>query len=120
MNPRQWSIIKTMKNSAIFIVSEADKNLGGCILLRKTNIKLRVTEHLGDTTVYKPLTKLQSVQHQSIISRRISLFVSKWSNEENNMDVLSTGEQHFMLESIQKYPENFAKFRMSLKAHKTP
>jgi len=108
-----------MKDNAIFIVSEADKNLGGCILLRKTNIKLRVTEHLGDNTVYKPLTKLQSVQHQSIISRRISLFVSKWSNEENNMDVLSIGEQHFMLESIQKYPENFAKFRMSLKAHKT-
>jgi len=100
LNPHRWSIIKTTKDNDIFIVIEVDKNLGGCILLRDTYIKHGVTEHIGDTSVYKPLTKLQAVQQQRIISRRILLFVSKWSNEENNMDVLSTGEQHFLLESI--------------------
>jgi len=40
---------------------------------------------------------------------------------EDNKDLLrSEAEQHFLLESIRKYPDNLAKFRMSLKAHKTP
>jgi len=120
LNPRQWSIVKRLKNNDLFIVIEAAKNLGGYILLRDTYIKREVSEHLGDTTVYKPLTKLQAVHCQLIVSRKISLFVSKWSNKEKNMDFLSTGEQHFLMESIRKYPDNFAKFRMSLKAHKTP
>ena len=76
----------------MFIVIEADKNLGGCISLRDTYIRRGVTEHLGDTTVYKPLTKLQAAQHQLIVSRKISLFVLKWSNEEKKMDLLSAGE----------------------------
>ena len=99
---------------------ETDKNIGGCILLRDTYIRRGVIEHLGNTQVYKPLSQQQANNHQQIIARKTSLFVLKWSNKEDNCDLLSKAEQNFLLESIRKYPDNMAKFRMSLKAHKSP
>jgi len=98
----------------MFIAIEADKNLGGCFLLRDTYIERGVKEHLGNTSVYKPLSKQQAKNLLRIINRKMSIFISK------RQDDLSSAEFHFLWESMHKYADNMARFRMSLKAHKTP
>lgn len=112
----QWEQTKTLKNHDEYIVIEADKNLGGCILNRPIYNGKGVSEHLGNTNVYKPLTKIQAMNRHRIITRKMSIFAAKWFAKKQ----LSKAENHFLIESIHKYPDNIAKFRMSLKAHKTP
>ena len=114
LSPRQWSVSKSLKFHDVFISIEADKNLGGCFLLRDTYISRGITEHLGDTNIYKPLTKLQANNKLKFINRKISVFISK------RQDEMSPAESHFLLESLHKHQDNMARFRMSLKAHKTP
>jgi len=99
------------QNNNKYIIVEADRNLGGCILLRDTYIRRGVIKHLGNTQVYKPLSQQQGNNHQRIIARKISLFVSKWSNQGEDHDLLSKTGQHVLLESIRKYLDNMAKFK---------
>ena len=112
--PRQWQLTKTLKTNDEFISIEADKNLGGCLLLRKTYIHRGIKEHLGNRTVYQPMTKRQAFGRLRIMNYRMSLFASKYQ------DQYSPAEHHFILQSIRDYPDNIARFRMSLKAHKNP
>jgi len=114
LQPRQWELSSTLKFHDMFIAIEADKNLGGCFLLRDTYIERGVKEHIGNTSVYKPLSKQQAKNLLRIINRKMSIFISK------RQDDLSSAEFHFLWESMHKYADNMARFRMSLKAHKTP
>ena len=56
--PREWRLSESLKTDNLYIVVEADKNLGGCILLRSTYISRAISEHLGNRRVYLRLTKV--------------------------------------------------------------
>ena len=114
LRPRQWRLAWTLKNHDDFIVIEADKNLGGCFLLRRTYIERGVREHLGDQSVYRRLTKHQAMQFHHVTKYKIMIFTTKYK------DLMTEAENSFLLESLRMYPDNIARFRMSLKAHKTP
>ena len=114
LRPRQWKLSKALKFDDTFIAIEADKNLGGCLLHRSTYTSRGISEHLGDTSVYKPLSKVQAYNHLKIINRKLSIFLSK------RQDEISSAEFHFLWESLHKNSDNMARFRMSLKAHKNP
>jgi hypothetical protein len=50
--PHHWNLIKFLKNQDKYIVVEADKNLGGCILSHANYINHIFSDHLRNTQVY--------------------------------------------------------------------
>jgi len=110
----QWGLIDYFKDNNDHIVIEADKNLGGCLLDRPVYITRGIEEHLGNTSVYRKLTKSQAIQLNFNLRYRVNIWISKWQ------DIITPAEHTYIHESIFKYPKKIARFRMSLKAHKTP
>ena len=53
MTPRQRHLLTTFKESDTYIVIEADKNLGPCILERDDYIRRCIEAHIGDAKTYK-------------------------------------------------------------------
>ena len=68
----------TLKNNNKFIAIEGDKNVGGCFLSRDTYNARGISEHLGDTNVYRLLTKVQAQNHMCILRFKYDIFVGKW------------------------------------------
>ena len=114
LTPRHWKLIDELQSNDDHITIEADKNLGGCILDRSVYIRKGVQEHLGNDAVYKRLTKRQALGANKILRYQVSIFLSKYQDD------ISAAEYTFLREATFKYPEKLARFRMSLKAHKTP
>ena len=116
LTPLQWKIASTLKTDDTLICVEGDKNVGGCLLRRDTYNYRGIKEHLGDTNDYKPLTHLQALQHLHILQYKYDIFISKWQREGQ----LSRAERIYLRRAKERAPDAFARFRMSLKAHKTP
>jgi len=114
--PCQWKLVDRYKDHNDFIAIEADKNLGGCFLHRDTYITRGVSEHLGNTSVYQPLTKRVAIIYQNKLRNKVKSFAAKWRGR----GVLSKAERTYLHQAIESSPRQFARFRMSLKAHKTP
>ena len=112
--PREWRLSNSLKENDTYIVVEADKNLGACLLLRETYIQRAITEHLGNTSVYQRLSKTQAFQLLHLVNYQITCFCAQWRES------ITPAEHTFLLESTHRFSKNMAKFRMSLKAHKTP
>jgi hypothetical protein len=114
--PNQWELIKYLQDNDDYIAIEADKNLGGCFFHCSTYNARGVSEHLGNTTVYKPLTRPEAIHHQNQLRNQVYSFAMKWRGRR----VLSKAEMTYIQRAIDQNPKQFARFRMSLKAHKTP
>ena len=114
LTPRHWTLIDELQSNDDHITIEADKNLGGCILDRSVYIRKGVQEHLGNDAVYKRLNKRQAFGANKILRYQVSIFLSKFQDD------ISAAEYTFLREATFKYPDKLARFRMSLKAHKTP
>ena len=114
LRPSQWKLAWTLKTHDDLIVVEADKNLGGCILLRKTYIERGIQEHLGNSSVYRRLTEAEAKSLHHITKYKIMMFATE------HKDLLTEAENTFLLEALRLHPDSFARFRMSLKAHKNP
>ena len=116
ITPSKFKLIDKFKSHDKVIFIEADKNLGGSILLRDTYISRGISEHLGDTNVYKPLTKRQATTHLNVLRNKVTAFISRW----RGLRVLTKAETVYLQRAIENNPDQFARFRMSLKIHKTP
>ena len=98
------------------MVVEGDKNVGGCILHRDTYMHRGVREHLVDQNVYQPLDKNAALRRMCVLRYKYDVFISKWYEKGQ----LSAAEKTFLLRARYLNPTTFARFRMSLKAHKNP
>jgi hypothetical protein len=114
LHPLQWRLIKCLKSNNYFIVIEADKNLGACILPLDVYTKRAITEHLGDTSVYKRLSKEEARELMEYTLQRYRVWINKYPY------CLSKAEVTFLERGLYKHYDKFARFRMSLKAHKDP
>lgn len=104
-----------------YIVVEADKNLGGCILSRDDYIQRAIIEHLSNTAVYKPLTERHARTLQRGMVYQIEEFVKKYRpGDEPSADSISHAEETFLLESSRRYKLKWARFRLTMKVHKDP
>ena len=116
LTPRQWKQVQALREDLRFIIIEADKNLGGCILLRDTYIARAISQHLSNKEVYKPLTKHEAKIHQNYLRSDIRDWMATWRSRR----VMSKAEYQFLYRYIDNNRDRHARFRMSLKAHKTP
>ena len=76
--PSQWHLINQMKDNDDFIIVEVDKNCGGCFLLRDTYNTRGISEHLGNTNVYQPLTRDEAISKLSALKCDLICFAAKW------------------------------------------
>ncbi|KAL7544934.1 hypothetical protein ACHAWF_008298 [Thalassiosira exigua] len=112
---RQWRTAKYLRNNNNFIVVEGDKNVGCCVQDSPIHNTKGVSEHLGDKTVYCPLTKAQAFNKYWALRYQVIAWLSRHQDSS-----LSPAEWNYLYEAILRYPDKLARFRMTLKAHKTP
>ena len=63
---KQWKLAESLLERDSRRVVEADKNLGGCIMDRKTYIAKGILEHLGNAEVYQKLTKEKAFKNECL------------------------------------------------------
>ena len=112
----QWKLSKRLRCNDNHLVIETDKNLGGCMLNVPVYCVRGIKEHLGNTAVYKPLTKTEVDRRLHTLRFRIFLFAQKWRKAK----AITLAEDDYLQEACSKYKDKVARFRMSLKAHKDP
>ena len=95
-------------------------------MLRDTYNTRGISEHLGDRNVYQPLTCAEANRIQSKLCSDVLSFAAKWRARR----AISKAETVYLQRSVDRgdstlptgepKPYQFARFRMSLKAHKAP
>jgi hypothetical protein len=114
--PHHWRLIRRLKNHDDYIVVEADKNLGGCILNRDTYISRTFQDHLGNTEVYRRITQEEAYDHQKSTNIMLLNHINEWENEK----LISEAESNYLFTALKKYDEKPTRFRLSIKVHKSP
>ena len=110
----EWDLITFLRRHDQYIVIQADKNLGPCILDRDTYIFRAFKEHLGNKRNYRLLTKQQAINHHQLLRYEFD----SWRTRHDK--VISDYEKDFFRRSRQGKRDRFARFRMTAKVHKSP
>ena len=126
--PSQGKLIKSMKKHDKYIIIQADKNLGAVIMYRDTYITRGVSEHLSNTDVYRLLNTREVEMHKARLRILLREFIAKHRpllpNENPEKAItsaeLTKAETTYLRRALESQPRNFARFRMTLKAHKIP
>ena len=119
--PHHATLAATLRLHDNYIVVEADKNLGGCILMRDVYIQRAISEHLSNQSVYKPLTDRQADTLQRKINYDIESFISKYQpGDQREIGEITHAEEHFLHESVHRLKFQYARFRLTIKVHKDP
>ena len=113
LTPRMFHLLNQFKKCDTYIVIEADKNLGVCILEREYYIKRAIEEHLGNSSVYKIISKTDANTIQYKLSFKFSEWLGRHASTvpEHERDYLRTARDCYT---------KLARLRMSWKLHKTP
>lgn len=114
--PHHWRLIRHLKNHDQYIVVEADKNLGGCILNRDVYISRAIQDHLGDSNVYRRISQEEAYDHQKSLGIELKNLFTNW--EDNGL--ISEAEGTYLLEALDRYEDKPTRFRLSIKVHKSP
>jgi hypothetical protein len=111
--PFQRRLLSELRNSQEFIIVQADKNLGPCILEREVYIQRALNDHLLDKNTYKQLEKEEASREMDTVRYRMTQFMT------NNKKYLSKPDFKFLQRSL-VVDDPFPKFYLTAKIHKTP
>ena len=114
--PHHWNIIKFLKNHDDYIVVEADKNLGGCIMSRDDYIARAFSDHLGNINVYRRISQFEAYDRQIQLANKLESLLTEWDDDK----LISPAEWDFLQTSIDKYKDKPTRFRLTIKVHKNP
>ena len=73
-----------------------------------------ISEHLGNPTNYKLISKAEGSTIQSLLSREFGSWLGRYS------DMVPEHERVYLRTARDKYSDKFSKFRATVKIHKTP
>ena len=130
----QRHLLQYLRRHGRYIVVEADKNLGPCILDRSFYIRRGCSEHLGNKRNYKIISKTKAtttMKHLHIQFRNwMTTYYWDQYHDRNNKNPdaepfdgpmgITDAEGTFLLRAIDRNPDKLARFRMSAKIHKIP
>jgi hypothetical protein len=111
--PYQRNILKILIENKDFLVINADKNLGPCIIERQIYIQRALNEHLKDTTTYKQLTTSEKVNKIYHLRKILENFIN------DNKKFLSKDDIKFLQRST-IVEDPLPKFYLTAKVHKVP
>ena len=126
----QRSLLELLRRHDKYIVVEADKNLGPCILDRTTYIRRGCSEHLGNTSNYKIISRRRATTTMRHLEIQFNDWLTKYywnqyqarqAQEVNDGPPgITDAEGEYLCAAQDHDLQKLARFRMTLKIHKTP
>lgn len=113
--PHQLRSLTYLQKQNTFIIVQADKNLGPCVMTREQYIQFAWRDHLSDRKTYRRIDKTNLNEEE----RRIRNVVDNWLRNYAKSD-LTTEERKFIRAKQRDYTNFFPTFYLTMKVHKTP
>ena len=110
--PHQHRTLSTLQQQDTFLIVPFDKNLGQAIIERHDYLKIAMRDHLNDTTTYKLLNPSEIECSATIIKKSIVTWLKK------HHKILTKMERAFIREKLDSNKAPYARFYLTLKAHK--
>ena len=95
-----------------FLIVPCNKNLGPAIIEHHDYLKIAMQDHLNDTTTYKSLTSSETDHYASEIRKQILAWLKTYNKK------LTKVEHAFIQEELNSNQSPYARFYLTLKAHK--
>ena len=108
----QHRALRTLQQQQTFLIVPCDKNLGPVIIERHDYLKIAMRDHLSDTTTYKSLTTSEIDRYSSDITKNIL----GWMKMHHK--TLTKMERAFLCKKLKSNQSPYARFYLTLKAHK--
>ena len=96
----------------MFLIVPCDKNLGPAIIERHDYLKIAMRDHLSDTTTYESLTTSEIDRYSSDITKNILGWL------KTHHKTLTKMERVFLRKKLKSNQSPYARFYLTLKAHK--
>ena len=110
--PHQHQALRTLQQQQMFLIVPCDKNLGPAIIERHDYLKIAMRDHLSDTTTYKSLTTSEIDLYSSDIKKHILGWL------KTHHKTLTKMERAFLCKKLKSNQSLYARFYLTLKAHK--
>ena len=110
--PHQHRALRTLQQQQTFLIVLCDKNLGPTIIERHDYLKIAMRDHLSDKTTYKSLTTSEIDRYSSEIKKHILGWLKKYNKQLTKM------ERAFLRKELKSNQSPYARFYLTLKAHK--
>jgi hypothetical protein len=111
--PHQRSLLREFRNNKDFIILQADKNLGPCILERHIYIQRALSDHLLDTSTYKQLNVNERKDKIIHLQFLLNNFIEEYKKKLDPADIK-------FLKRSTTVKDPLPKFYMTAKVHKSP
>ena len=110
--PHQHRALRMLQQQQTFLIAPCDKNLGPAIIERHDYLKIVMKDHLSDTTTYKSLSTSEIDRYSSEINKNILDWLKTYNTKLTKMECA------FIREELKLNQSPFARFYLTLKAHK--
>ena len=110
--PHQQCALSTLQQQDTFLIVPCDKNLGPAIIERHDYLKIAMKDHLNDTTTYKLLNPSEIERSATIVKKSIVAWLKA------HHKILMKMERAFIREKLDSNKAPYARFYLTLKAHK--
>ena len=110
--PHQHRALRTIQQQQTFLIVPCDKNLGPTIIECHDYLKIAMRDHLSDTTTYKSLTTSEIDRYSSDITKNILGWMKTHHKKLTKM------ERAFLRKKLKSNQSPYARFYLTLKAHK--
>ena len=110
--PHQHRALRTLQQQQTFFIVPCDKNLGPAIIERHDYLKIAMRDHISDTTTYKSLTTSEIDRYSSDITKNILGWMKTHHKKLTKM------ERAFLRKKLKSNKSPYARFYLTLKAHK--
>ena len=112
LTANQHQVMQLLRNNDKLHVIPADKTGQPVLIDREDYTRAGCQEHLGDETTYKRITERQA----RLILMKMRYKLKEWLHRYR--DDIPNEEKSFLIQSIKRYCDKFARFRMTAKLHK--
>ena len=110
--PHQHRALRMLQQQQTFVIAPCDKNLGPAIIECHDYLEIAMRDHLSDTTTYKSLSTSEIDRYSSEINKNILDWLKTYNRKLTKM------EHAFIQEELKLNQSPFARFYLTLKAHK--
>ena len=108
----QTRALQSLQKQQDFLICPCDKNLGQAIIERDDYIKITMRDHLLDGRTYRRLSEADCNNHK----QRLIQEIKSWLKQYNK--TLTKMERAFLKQGLDQNKRAFARFYLTLKAHK--
>ena len=110
--PYQQKALDTLQRDKTFLIAPCDKNLGPAIIETEEYLRMAARDHLSDRRTYKILTPAA----QSAVHHRLKQMIERWL--QTHKKSTTKMERSFIRHGLKHNKSPFARFYLTLKAHK--